>query len=85
MELWIFNSIFFNIKEKYTCILGENYAKAQLNLIIPSSYTAHDLLLLLKTTDRHTDTFVKTVLSKSKDLMDNTKVIFHIKLIPSHL
>ena len=38
---------------------------------------------------RQTDTFVKTVfsdsgISKRKDLMKISKVIFHIKLIPSH-
>ena len=33
---------------------------------------------------RQTDTFVKTTFSDRKDLMKISKVIFHIKLIPSH-
>ena len=64
------------------------------------SYAAHDLQTDRQThrqtdrqtdrrTDRQTDTFVKTLfrtqgVSKRKDLMKFSKVIFHIKPIPSH-
>ena len=59
------------------------YAKAQFNLIILSSYRAHDLLLLQ--TERHfriNRFFLTHGDSKHKDLMKISELIIYIK--PTH-
>ena len=62
------------------------YAKAQFNLIILSRVMPHTTYYN-RQTDRHfrkNPFFLTQGVSKRKDLMKISKVIFHIKPIPSH-
>ena len=74
--MWLVNELVLTFSAPIKC------TKAQFNMIILSRVMPH-------TTYRQTDTFVKTLFSdsgglKTKDLMKFSKVIFHIKPIPSH-
>ena len=79
--MWVVNELVLTFSAPIKC------ADVQFNLIILSRVMPH--AKYYRQTDRQTDTFVKTVfsdsgVSKRKDLMKISNVIFHIKLILSY-
>ena len=80
-RMWLVNKLVFTFSAPI------KYSKAHFNRIILSRIIKYATYYYYRHT--RTDTFVKTVfqtqgLSKRTDLMKISKVIFHIKLIPSH-
>ena len=74
--MWLVNELILTFSALIMC------AKAQFNLIILSRVMPHTIYY--RQTDRHFRKNPFFGLSKRKDLMKISKVIFHIKPIPSH-